>query len=60
MFITGLLFLLIQPSVEVRLARTLASMRNVRNMLEDSNISNEGKIIKIIIISSYTLSFDLG
>ncbi|CEP11657.1 hypothetical protein [Parasitella parasitica] len=31
-----------QPSVEVRLARTLGSMRNVRNMLEDSNISNEG------------------
>ena len=52
--------MLIQPSVEVRLARTLGSMRNVRNMLEDSNISNEGKIIKIIIISSYTLSFDLG
>ncbi|KAI8643195.1 hypothetical protein BD408DRAFT_415419 [Parasitella parasitica] len=30
------------PSVEVRLARTLGSMRNVRNMLEDSNIANEG------------------
>lgn len=30
------------PSVEVRLARTLGSMRNVRNMLEDSNIANDG------------------
>ncbi|KAL9541647.1 hypothetical protein MBANPS3_009001 [Mucor bainieri] len=30
------------PSVEVRLARTLGSMRNVRNMLEDSNITHEG------------------
>ncbi|KAL7314460.1 hypothetical protein PS15m_006029 [Mucor circinelloides] len=30
------------PSVEVRLARTLGSMRNVRNMLEDSNLSNDG------------------
>ncbi|GAN08108.1 hypothetical protein MAM1_0189d07615 [Mucor ambiguus] len=30
------------PSVEVRLARTLGSMRNVRNMLEDSNITNDG------------------
>ncbi|KAF1806560.1 hypothetical protein FB192DRAFT_1271075 [Mucor lusitanicus] len=29
------------PSVEVRLARTLGSMRNVRNMLEDSNITND-------------------
>ncbi|CAO3612766.1 unnamed protein product [Mucor fragilis] len=30
------------PSVEVRLARTLGSMRNVRNMLEDYNITNDG------------------